>query len=332
MAPAARTPRSIGALVRYGARRFRAAGLAFGHGTANARDEAAWLVLHALKLPPGARTAVRDQPVSARAARRVLELFERRVRTRKPAAYLTREAWLGDLRFHVDERVVVPRSHIATLLREDLAPWISNPRAIRSALDLGTGSGCLAVMLAQRFPRARIDAADVSSAALAVARTNITSYRLGRRIHLVKSDLFSRLGGKTYDLIVCNPPYVATAAIRRLPREYRHEPRLALAGGHDGLDLVRRIVRCASTHLRPGGLLVVEVGSGRKRLERAFPRVPFTWPEGAADDPVFLAGREQLPAQRSPRPRPSPQRSRETPARRGARAPRAAEARHTARA
>jgi ribosomal protein L3 glutamine methyltransferase len=330
--PARELPRSVGALVRHGARLFRAAGLVFGHGTANARDEAAWLVLHGLKLRPGVRTVARDQPVSARAARRVLELFERRVRTRKPAAYLTREAWLGDLRFHVDERVVVPRSHIATLLREDLAPWISNPRAMKSALDLCTGSGCLAVMLAQRFPRARIDAADVSSAALAVARMNITSYRLGRRVHLVKSDLFSRLNGKTYDLIVCNPPYVAAAAMRRLPREYRHEPRLALAGGRDGLDLVRRIVRCASAHLRPGGLLVVEVGRGRKRLERAFPRVQFTWPEVAADDPVFLAGREQLAAWRSPHSRPSPQRRGAAPARRGARAPRAAEARHIARA
>jgi len=151
------------------------------------------------------------------------------------------------------------------------------------------------VMLAQHFPRARVDAADTSSAALAVARANVASYRLGHRIRLVKSDLFSRLRGRTYDLIVSNPPYVTAAAMRRLPREYRHEPRLALAGGRDGLDLVRRIVRCASTHLRPGGLLVVEVGSGRRRLERDFPRVQFTWPEVAADDPVFLVEREQLP-------------------------------------
>jgi ribosomal protein L3 glutamine methyltransferase len=259
-----------------------------------------------------------DRPVSPRAARRILQLFERRVRTRKPAAYLTREAWLGDLRFHVDERVVVPRSHIATLLREDLAPWIRDARQVRSALDLCTGSGCLAVLLAQRFPRARIDAADTSSAALAVARVNVASYRLGHRIRLVKSDLFSRLRGKTYDLIISNPPYVTAAAMRRLPREYRHEPRLALAGGRDGLDVVRRILRGAAAHLRPGGLLVVEVGSGRSRLERAFPRVPFTWPEVAAGDPVFVVQREQLPgaAQTGP----------------GARAPRVAQARRTARA
>jgi ribosomal protein L3 glutamine methyltransferase len=316
--PVRQFPRSIGALVRHGARRFRAAGLTFGHGTGNARDEASWLVLHALGLPPDARTAVLGQPVSPREARRILQLFERRIRTRKPAAYLTREAWLGDLRFHVDERVVVPRSHIATLLREDLAPWIHDARQVRSALDLCTGSGCLAVLLAQRFPRARIDAADTSSAALAVARINIASYRLGHRIRLVKSDLFSRLRGMTYDLIISNPPYVTAAAMRRLPREYRHEPRLALAGGRDGLDVVRRILLGASAHLRPGGLLVVEVGSGRSRLERAFPRVPFTWPEVAGGDPVFLVQREQLlgAAQTGP----------------GARAPRVAQARRTARA
>jgi len=294
--PAAHLPRSAGALVRHGARRFRAAGLAFGHGTANARDEAAWLVLHALDLPHDTGTAVLDQLVPPRAARRVLDLFERRVRTRKPAAYLIHEAWLGDLRFHVDERVAVPRSHIARLLRDGLAPWISDPRTVTSALDLGTGSGCLAVLLALRFPGTRIDAADTSSAALAVARINAAAYRLGHRIRLVRSDLFSRLRGKTYDLIVSNPPYVTAAAMRRLPREYRHEPRRALAGGGDGLDVVRRIMQCASAHLRPGGLLVVEVGSGRRRLERAFPRVQFTWPDVAAGDPVFLVERERLPA------------------------------------
>ena len=316
--PAAQVPRTVGALVRHGVRRFRAARLAFGHGTENAHDEAWWLVLHALGLPPDAGTAVCGQPVAPSMARRILQLFERRVRTRKPAAYLTGEAWLGDLRFRVDERVAVPRSHIATLLRADFAPWIPDPREVRSALDLCTGSGCLAVLLAQRFPRARIDAADTSPAALAVARMNIASYRLGHRIRLIKSDLFSRLRGMTYDLIISNPPYVTAAAMRRLPREYRHEPRLALAGGRDGLDVVRRIVRCASAHLRPGGLLVVEVGSGRSRLERAFPRMQFTWPEVAAGDPVFLVEREQLPGA--------------APAQPGVRAPRAAQARHIVRA
>ena len=294
-ASAAQSLRTVGALVRYGARRFRQAGLAFGHGTENARDEAAWLALYALGLPADAGIGVFGRPVRLGAARRILALFERRIRGRKPAAYLTREAWLGEFRFYVDERVVVPRSHIAGLLRANLAPWISDRRAVRSILDLGTGSGCLAILLARGFPWSRIDATDVSLKALAVARVNVRRYRLGRRIRLLRSDLFSALRENRYDLIVANPPYVTASAMRRLPREYRHEPRLALAGGRDGLDAVRRIVLEASAHLRPGGILVVEVGSGRRRLERAFPGVPFTWPETAAGDSVFLVERGQLP-------------------------------------
>ena len=283
----------MGGLVRYGTRRFRRARLVFGHGTRNARDEAAYLVLHALNLPPDAATGACDRRVDPRGARRVLALLERRIRSRKPAAYLTREAWLRDFRFHVDERVVVPRSHIAGLLRENLAPWIPERRAIKSILDLGTGSGCLAVLLAHSFPGARIDATDISSAALAVTRINVGKYRLRSRIRLIKSDLFSALGGKHYDLIVANPPYVTTAGMRRLPREYRHEPRIALAGGRDGLDVVRRILLHAPAHLNPGGLLVVEVGSGRRRLEHAFPCVAFTWPEMAEGDTVFIVAREE---------------------------------------
>jgi len=285
---------TVGGLVRLGARRFRAARLVFGHGTRNARDEAAYLTLHALGMPPDAAAGAFDRRVGPCDARRVLALFERRIRSRKPAAYLTGEAWLGDFRFHVDERVVVPRSHIASLLREDLAPWIPDRRAIKSILDLCTGSGCLAVLLAHSFPLARIDAADVTSEALAVARINAQRYRLSRRIRLVKSDLFSALRGKHYDLIVSNPPYVTTAAMRHLPREYRHEPGIALAGGRDGLDVVRRILLEAPAHLNPGGLLVAEVGSGRRRLERAFPSVRFTWAEMAAGDSVFLLEREEI--------------------------------------
>ena len=285
---------TVGGLVRYGTRRFRAARLAFGHGTRNARDEAAYLALHALNLPPDAAADAFDRRVSPRDARRVLTLFERRIRSRKPAAYLTREAWLGDFRFHVDERVVVPRSHIAGLLRENLAPWIPDRRAIKSILDLCTGSGCLAILAADSFPRAKIDAADVASEALAVARINVQRYRLSRRIRLVKSDMFSPLRGKHYDLIVSNPPYVTTAGMRRLPLEYRHEPGVALAGGRDGLDVVRRILLQAPAHLNPGGLLVVEVGSGRRRIEHAFPGVAFTWPEGADGDTVFVVEREEI--------------------------------------
>lgn len=287
--------RSVGELIRYGARRFRAARLAYGHGTTNARDEAAWLVLDALGLRPDLPPERYPARIDSRGAARALKWIEQRIRERAPAAYLTGTAWLGDLRFAVTRDVIVPRSHIAGLLRERLVPWVPEGRPVRSALDLCTGSGCLAIVLARAFPGARIDAADVSASALAVARRNVRTYRLGNRIRLVRSDGFSALGGKQYDLIVSNPPYVPSTVMRRLPREYRHEPAIALAGGRDGLDLVRRIVREARTHLRPGGTLVVEVGSGRARVERAFPDVAFAWPDNAGGEAVFIAQREQLP-------------------------------------
>ena len=280
--------------MREGARRFRLARLAFGHGTTNARDEAAWLVLHALRLPLDTDWRRLRNAVAPSAARRALGFFDRRVRSRKPVAYLTREAWLGGLRFQVDERVVVPRSHIAGLLDERLAPWIAAPGAVRSALDLCTGSGCLAVLLARAFRHARVDAADLSSTALAVARINVRRHRLAARVRPVRSDLFSSLRNRRYDLIVSNPPYVTTAGMKALPREYRHEPALGLAAGRDGLDCVRRILEWAPAHLNPGGLLVVEVGAGRRRVESAFPRVPFAWPETAAGHAVFIVTREEL--------------------------------------
>ena len=286
---------TVGALVRLGTRRFRQARLVFGHGTTTARDEAAYLALHALGLPLDGGPAVLGRRLSPLEARRVLALFARRIRSRKPASYLTREAWLGDFSFYVDERVIVPRSHIAVLLRENLAPWISSPRTVTAALDLCTGSGCLAVLLAHRFPRARIDAADISPAALAVAKINRTRHKLGNRVRLVESDLFSALGGKHYDLIVCNPPYVTARSMRRLPREYRHEPHVALAGGQDGLDVARNILATAGRYLKPRGLLVVEVGAGRHTVEKAWPRLPFTWLD--ADGGVFLLSREQLAAE-----------------------------------
>jgi ribosomal protein L3 glutamine methyltransferase len=285
---------TVAQLIRHGAARFSAARLAFGHGTSNEVDEAAYLAAHGLKVPLERLSALSEiRPAAARATA-VRRLFDRRIAERKPAAYLVREAWLDEHRFYVDERAIVPRSHIAELLREGLDPWTGDPRGIRAALDLCTGSGCLAVLLARRFPRAKIDAADLSAAALAVARINVRRYRLGKRIRVAQSDLFSALGGRRYDLIVSNPPYVTGPAMRRLPPEYRREPRLALAGGEDGLALVRRILREARAHLNPGGLLVVEVGSGRARVERAFPRAGFVWPELAAGYPVFIATREQL--------------------------------------
>lgn len=281
--------------MHYGARRFRSRGLAFGHGTVNAFDEAAYLALHALKLPLDRLEENLGRPLTRSKIATVLKLFERRVGERKPAAYLTHEAWLGDFSFYVDERVIVPRSYIAELLRHNLAPWIARRAAVRSALDLCTGSGCLAIMLAHSFPGACIDAADVSRDALKVARRNVREYALQDRIRVIASDLFAALADRRYDLIVSNPPYVRAAVMRRLPGEYRHEPQLALAGGRDGLDFVRAILDRAVAHLNPGGLLVVEAGHSRPAMERAFPRLPFTWVEtSGGDNCVFLLYREEL--------------------------------------
>jgi ribosomal protein L3 glutamine methyltransferase len=286
---------TVDALVRYGAARFRASRLAFGHGTTGAWDEAVYLTLHALKLPLDELEPHLGHRPTPRQIANVLRLFERRIRERTPAAYLTHEAWLGDFRFYVDERVIVPRSYIAELLRADLAPWVAQPRKIRTALDLCTGSGCLAVLLAYSFPRAEVDAVDIEHSALGVARRNIANFGLKSRVKAIRSDLFAELGAKRYDLIISNPPYVKTAAMRRLPPEFRREPKVALAGGRDGLDVVRTILRDAAAHMKPGGLLVVEVGHNRSRVEKSFPRLPFTWLEtSGGDDCVFLLEREQL--------------------------------------
>jgi ribosomal protein L3 glutamine methyltransferase len=275
--------------------RFKRARLAFGHGSTNARDEAAYLVLHALKLPPDRLTPFLARKITAAEHRRAVSLIDERIRSRTPAAYLTHEAWLGDYRFYVDERVIVPRSFIAELLRERLAPWITKPPRIRCALDLCTGSGCLAIILAKTFAAARVDAIDISHDALAVAKRNVATYRLQGRVRLLQSDLFSALRGERYDLIVANPPYVSARTLRVLPREYRHEPRLALAGGRDGFDLVRVILRTAAAHLTEHGMLVVEVGHNRRRLEAAFPRLPFVWPQtSGGDDCVFMLERRDL--------------------------------------
>lgn len=277
-------------LLRDTARRLRAARLSYGHGTTNARDEAAFLVIRGLGLPFDAASC---KPISAAGRRRVERLLGRRIHERLPVAYLLHEAWLDGEAFYVDRRVIIPRSHIAELLRDRLQPWLSRP--VRRALDLCAGSGCLAVLAAKTFPGARVDAADLSRAALAVARRNIAQHSLRGRIRLVRSDLFDGLRGRRYDLIVSNPPYVTSRSMRALPPEYQHEPRMALAGGSDGLVLVRRILEHAARHLESGGLLVCEVGAGRKALERAYPRVPFTWPETSARaQEVFLLAREDL--------------------------------------
>lgn len=257
-------------------RRFRAARLHYGHGTDNPHDEAAFLVLRGLGLPFDADL---DQPSDPRL---VEKLVKQRIEDRIPVAYLLNEAWLSGVPFYVDRRVIIPRSHIAGLLEAGLQPWQRRP--LRRVLDLCTGSGCLAVLAARAFPRALVDAADLSAAALAVARRNVSKHELEKRISVVRSDLFSSLGEKRYDLIITNPPYVTSAAMRRLPAEYRHEPGLALAAGRKGLDVVARILASARRYLAKDGLLVCEVGDGRKAVQRAFSRLPFEW----AKDEVFI--------------------------------------------
>lgn len=285
--------------LRWAVSRFTEAKLAFGHGTANAWDEAVYLVLHALSLPLDRLEPFLDAKLTQIERARLAEILARRIESRIPAAYLTREAWLGDFRFYVDERVIIPRSYIAELLPDGLAPWIPDPATIHEVLDLCTGSGCLAILLAHAYPDADVDAVDLSSDALAVAQRNVADYALHGRINLIRSDLFANLVEKSYDLIISNPPYVTDRAMDALPSEYRHEPAMALAGGEDGLDAVRGIVRDAPRFLNPGGLLVVEVGNGRTAVEAAFPRMPFVWVASpGADDAVFAIAREDIVAGR----------------------------------
>jgi len=263
-------------------KRLKAARLHYGHGTDNPRDEAAFLVLRGLDLPFDADL---DQPADPS---RVEGLIRKRIRERTPVAYLLNEGWLSGVPFYVDRRVIIPRSHIAELLPSGVEPWLVRPPA--RILDLCTGSGCLAVLAARAFPLALVDASDLSTAALMVARRNVSRHRLEKRIRIVRSDLFSSLGEKRYDLIVTNPPYVTSAAMRRLPAEYRHEPGLALAAGRKGLDVVVRILAAAPTHLSSRGVLVCEVGDGRSAVEKAWPRAELYWPR----DEVFIAGRDVL--------------------------------------
>lgn len=281
--------------LRYAVSRFNAARLFFGHGSDNAWDEAVYLILHTLNLPLDRLEPFLDARLLAEERQAVLNIIERRAGERLPAAYLTREAWLGAHRFYVDERVIVPRSFIAELLREQLEPWIDDPWQVNSALDLCTGSGCLAILTALYFPEAQVDAVDLSSDALAVACRNVDDYELAERVRLVHSDLFAGIADQRYDLIVSNPPYVNAESVAALPPEYRHEPEMALGSGKDGLDITRLILARAKAHLNPGGLLIVEIGHNRDALEAAYPDLPFTWLETSGGDQfVFLLREEEL--------------------------------------
>jgi len=281
-------------LVRWGASRFGEAGLYFGHGTDNAFDEAAWLVAEALHMPVQRVAEYRDCRVTASEHAAVMALLERRVVERRPAAYLTGRTWFAGLEFAVDDSVMIPRSPLAELIADGFAPWLG-PERIGRVLDLCTGSGCIGIAVAAHLPDVDVDLADISPAALRVAARNRSLHGLEERVRLLESDLFAGIGEQGYDVIVSNPPYVSAAEMELLPPEYRHEPRLAFAGGESGLDLVLRILRDATDYLDDDGILVVEVGNSAAALQQRFANVPFTWLEfERGGEGVFLLRQQQL--------------------------------------
>ncbi len=271
-------PETVGEAIERCARAMRRARVHFGHGTDNARDEAAELVFFAAGLSHAAGSTVYGRALTARRIARIDSLLHRRIEQRMPLAYLTRRAFFAGLELYVDERVLVPRSPIAELIQKRFEPWI-DARRVRRVIDIGTGSGAIALACAKAFPRAAVDAADISTAALSVCRRNVRRLGLTDRVHVLRSDHFAALSGHRYDIIVSNPPYVGRKEMRALPREYRHEPRIGLASGIDGLDSVRQILSAAPQHLADDGILVVEVGNTENALMRAFPRLPFVWPD-----------------------------------------------------
>jgi ribosomal protein L3 glutamine methyltransferase len=282
--------------LRFAVSRFEKAGIFFGHGTDNAYDEAVWLIMSALHLPHDTLNNFLDSRLLESERKHLAHLLERRVEQRVPTAYLVREAWLKGFKFYVDERVIVPRSFIAELLEDGLSPWIDYPEMVESAADICTGSGCLGVLLAHAFPNAEVDVVDISADALAVANINIANYGLQDQVTAIPSDMFSALQGKTYDLIISNPPYVDAPSMAQLPEEYRNEPQIALGSGTDGLEHTHTLLREAGKHLNDGGLLIVEIGHNRDALHAAYPDLPFTWLEvESGNEFVFMLSKEQLP-------------------------------------
>ncbi|MDR5764903.1 MULTISPECIES: 50S ribosomal protein L3 N(5)-glutamine methyltransferase [unclassified Caballeronia] len=284
-------------LLRFGVSRFTEAGLSFGHGSSNAYDEAAYLILHTLHLPLDTLDPFLDARLLDHEIDAVMKVIERRAKERIPAAYITQEAWMHGRRFYVDERVIVPRSFIGELLQDGLQPYVADPDQVTRVLELCTGSGCLAILAAQAFENADVDAVDISADALAVARRNVDDYGLEERVSLYEGDLYAPLPEARYEVIITNPPYVNADAMQALPAEYRHEPELALAGGADGMDVVRRIVREAGKWLTEDGVLVVEIGNERPNVEAALGGLDLVWlSTSAGDDNVFLIQAADLPA------------------------------------
>jgi ribosomal protein L3 glutamine methyltransferase len=285
--------RTIRDLVRWGASEFGRAQLHFGHGTDNALDEAFYLVTFALSLPHDLPAPYLDAHLTAIERQKVLKLLRERVRTRKPAAYLTGEAWFSGLPFKVDERVLIPRSPIAELIDKGFQPWLRREPA--RILDLCAGSGCIGIACAMAFPGTHVDAVEIDPRALEILRANIARHEVADRVEVVKSDLFAGLARRTYDLIVSNPPYVPLARWKKMPAEYQHEPRLALEAGKDGMDIVARILREAPRHLTGEGLLVCEVGGSVPEFNARFPKIPVIWPEfERGGDGVFVITADDL--------------------------------------
>ena len=281
--------------LRYAVTRFNRAGCFYGHGLQDAYDEAVYLILHTLALPLDRLEPFLDACIPGDEREDILEVIEKRAVDRLPAAYITGEAWLGEFRFEVDKRVIIPRSYFAELLHDGFSPWVQDPEAVTAAMDMCTGSGCLAILMAFAFPNAEIVAVDISQDALDVAAANIAAYGLEDRIRLVKSDGFAQVPEQRFDFILSNPPYVTREAMEALPAEYLHEPGLALGSGEDGLDLVRKLLADAPRYLAPEGLLAIEVGHNREIVEEAFPTLSPTWlsaPSG--DDKIFVLEAGQL--------------------------------------
>jgi ribosomal protein L3 glutamine methyltransferase len=286
--------------LRFTVSQFEESNIFFGHGTDNSYDEAVWLVMSALHLPHDTLHNFLDAVITETERKHLAHLINQRITKRTPTAYLVREAWLRGFKFYVDERVIVPRSFIAELLLPEdeispLSPWIEYPELIHSAVDICTGSGCLGILLANAFPDAQIDVVDISSDAITVANINIANYGLEEQITAIKSDMFSALKGKTYDLIISNPPYVDAPSMAKLPQEYQNEPQLALGSGADGLDHTHTILREAAKHLNDEGVLIVEIGHNREALLDAYPDLPFTWLDVESGNQfVFLLTKKDL--------------------------------------